>query len=108
MKEFKEALEMGSKAFTQDLDVVRFVRRIRMHGFGLHFLLGPSDRANAATLAFSRPILANNHDDEYKAVKRDNDITVIKDKWYYIENLERKDKFLIAFFKRFSILIQKF
>jgi hypothetical protein len=42
MKEYEKAIDIGSKSFTQDLDVVRFVRRFRMHGYGLHFLLGAS------------------------------------------------------------------
>ena len=79
-----------------------------MHGYGLHFLMGPSDRGNAGTLAFSRPLKEENNDAEYEAVKRFNDVTAIKDKWYYIENLQQKDKFLIAFFKRYGELIYKF
>lgn len=77
MKEYKEAIRIGEKSFTQDLDVVRFVRRIRMHGYGLHFLLGPSDRGNAGTLAFSRPLKEANNDAEYEAVKNTNDINAI-------------------------------
>ena len=44
--------------FVRDLDFVRFVRRSRMHGFGLSFLLGRSERSNSARLAFSRPLRA--------------------------------------------------
>ena len=75
-----------------------------MHGYGLHFLLKPSLRGNAATLAFSRP-LRNDDEIEFKQLKMNNDINVIKDKWLYIENLEQKDKFMISFFKRYSLLI---
>jgi hypothetical protein len=79
-----------------------------MHGYGLHFLLGPSDRGNAGTLAFSRPLKEANNDEEYEAVKNTNDINAIQDKWYYIENLQQKDKFLISLFKRYATLIFKF
>jgi hypothetical protein len=48
-----------------------------MHGYGLHFLLNPSERGNAGTLAFSRPLKNANNDDEYEAVKHTNDINAI-------------------------------
>lgn len=78
---------MGLKAFRQDLDVVRFVRRFRMHGFGLHFLMTLAQRNNAATLAFSKPLQPDQNSEVYKQVKYKNDIASIKDPWYYIENL---------------------
>jgi hypothetical protein len=48
-----------------------------------------------------------NNDAEYMAVKDTNDIRAIKDKWYYVENLQQKDKFLISFFRRYGDLIYK-
>ena len=73
-----------------------------MHGFGLHFLLKTSERANAARLAWSRPLkleedLVSKHDP--------TNISSIRDVWYHIENLENKDMFLIAMFKRYGQII---
>jgi len=47
-KEYLEVVELGQEGFKKDMGVARFVRRIRMHGYGLHFLMGPELRANAA------------------------------------------------------------
>jgi hypothetical protein len=34
-----ELVETGHAEFDKDLDIVRMVRRLRMHGIGLYFLL---------------------------------------------------------------------
>jgi len=47
---------MGADSFRNDMDIIRTVRRIRMHGFGLNFLLGTSLREIAARLAITRPL----------------------------------------------------
>jgi hypothetical protein len=49
---------MGRVGVEKELDVVRFVRRIRAHGFGLHFLMNNAQRSNAARLGNSRPLRA--------------------------------------------------
>jgi hypothetical protein len=80
-----------------------------MHGYGLHFLLSPSMRENAGSLAFSRPLrkFNNDIDEERDHLKQCNNMAAIKDKWYYIENLQQRDKFLISFFRRYGELIHK-
>ena len=55
-KEYDKALNKAVGTFEADMDLFRFIRRKRMHGFGLHFLLGKSMRAASAILAFSRPL----------------------------------------------------
>jgi len=50
-------VELGAVNFLGDFDIIRFVRRKRMHGFGLNFLLNHIVRNNSARLAFSRPLL---------------------------------------------------
>jgi hypothetical protein len=61
------------------------MRRKRMHGFGLHFLLKKPDRANAARIAFSRPLISN-ADREENAVDP-TEVNSVGDKWYHIEGL---------------------
>ena len=68
-----------------------------MHGFGLHFMMDRRLRALSARLAFSRPL---------KATRQTNvlsDMTAVSDKWYYIENLHIRDRFLLALFKRYVL-----
>jgi hypothetical protein len=86
-----------------DLDIIQLLRRKRMHGFGLHFMLGRHDRANAARMAFSRPLLSN-------AERLENQVdptnsNTIGDKWYHIEGLNQRDMFMIAFFKRYGKIV---
>ncbi len=76
-----------------------------MHGIGLHFKLDPSFRSNSARLAFSRPIRTSMHDllcDEHEQALNPTDMNAIPDKWYAIKNLENRDRFLLAFFKRYG------
>lgn len=68
-----------------------------MHGFGLHFVLSQHDRANAARLAFSRPLI-----EPAEHIADPTDMNSIMDKWYHIEGLTQRDKFMIAFFKRYG------
>ena len=42
--------------FKIDMDLIRTIRRKRMHGFGLNFILPKSFRSNSARMAFSRPL----------------------------------------------------
>ena len=82
---------MGEENLTADLDMIRFIRRKRMHGFGLHFMLGNSLRNLSARLAFSRPLSKETLPD---AIAGDpTDIKMIEDKWHYIEHLHKRDLF---------------
>jgi hypothetical protein len=56
-------------------------------------------------MAFSKPF--GKDSDECKSDEGANDITKIKDPWYHIEGLKKKDRFKIYFYKRFGQLIYK-
>ena len=77
---------MGTQNFEDELDIIRTIRRTRMHGFGLLYLLSPSKRHNAARLGFSKKL--KTHD---KRKNGTNDITEILNKWNYIENISVRD-----------------
>jgi hypothetical protein len=47
--------------------------------------MGSAERSNSARLAFSRPL--REQTGKEKKMLKTNDITLIKDKWYSIENL---------------------
>jgi len=53
---YEDAVNLAKSNFSSDMDLFRFIRRKRMHGFGLHFVLSDSFRSNSARLAFSRPL----------------------------------------------------
>lgn len=90
------------------MDIVRYIRRVRLHGYALHLIAGKDVRANAATLANSRPL----REDKNAAIKRkwltkaihmkDPNVRENPDKWYAIENLQEADRFLICLFKMHS------
>jgi hypothetical protein len=81
--------ELGSQNLVADMDLIRFVRRQRMHGFGIHFGLNKPLRALSARLAFSRPIRED--PDEELFLKDTTNLNEIDDKWYFIENLQKSD-----------------
>lgn len=97
---YAEVVDLGTQNFTADMDLVRFLRRARMHGFGLHFLLDEKFRSLSARLAFSRPLM------EVEVIETllndPTDINTIRDKWYHIENLKTSDRFLLALFKKYA------
>jgi hypothetical protein len=53
---YKEVVELGDANFQANLDIVRLIRRTRLHGIGLHFLMKKTLRNLAARLAFSVPL----------------------------------------------------
>ena len=53
---WQEMVEAGSGAVKRDLDLIRFVRAKRMHGFGLTQLLPNIQRNNVSDMAYTRPI----------------------------------------------------
>jgi hypothetical protein len=57
---YQKVLDLGMDNLTADMDIVQFIRRKRMHGFGLHFLLNKKFRSLSARLAFSRPLKYSN------------------------------------------------
>ena len=46
----------GYEEFTEDLDVITFIRRLRMHGIGLYQLLSQKEREICAQKAMFKPI----------------------------------------------------
>ena len=78
---------------------------MRTHAFGLHFLLGTSNRKNSARLAFSRPLKAK--ENLVLPGGDPTDLTQIERPFAYIESLDYGDIFSICFFKRFGTLIEK-
>ena len=55
-EEYNKVVDLGMSNFKLDMDLVKTIRRNRMHGFGLNFILQKSFRSNSARLAFSRPL----------------------------------------------------
>jgi len=101
MQLYKEIIELGHSNFNMNLDIVRVIRRNRLHAIGLHFLLNKVDRNLSARLAFSMP-LRMMEDLERGKLKDPSDANEIEgETFYYIENLQKEDLFKFAFFKRF-------
>lgn len=71
---------MAKDNFSSDMDLFRFIRRKRMHGFGLHFILSNSLRSNSARLAFSRPLRDSKF--IFDITKDPTNINEIEDKWF--------------------------
>lgn len=85
---------------TQQLDVVRQIRRIRMHGIGLHYILKTSERAGAARMSFSRPL--REEEEKSGSEEENSDWNELNDKWAHIDLIDPREKFKIALFKRYS------
>jgi hypothetical protein len=49
----------GAKKIEKDLDLVRFIRAKRMHGFGLALTVDNQTKKNSALMAYTRPIREN-------------------------------------------------
>ena len=47
---------MGTKDYTQDLDVVRLIRRMRSFGVGMYYLLKGNERKLVTNLAAYKPL----------------------------------------------------
>lgn len=87
MRQYSEIIELGHQNFQMNLDIVRVIRRSRLHAIGLHFLLNKVDRNLSARLAFSTPLRSIEELEEGKLVDP-SDVRGIKgETFYYIENL---------------------
>lgn len=73
-KDYTELVKKGADNYSQGMDIVTFVRRKRMHGYGLLFLLNRRFRDLSAALAERKPL-----DDLTSFLK--------KDRWAQIEGL---------------------
>ena len=97
---YKELSEVGYQNFVSNLDIVRVIRRLRLHGTALHFLLGKTMRNMTGELAFSKPLMTKR--DIIPYAEDPSEITAIEgEPWYYIENLGKEELFKLAFFKKF-------
>jgi len=86
-KLYSEIIQLGHDNFIANLDIVRVIRRTRLHGIGLHFLLNKIMRNLSARLAFSVP-LRTKEDLERGNLSDPSDANGIKgETFYYIENL---------------------
>jgi hypothetical protein len=75
-----------------------------MHGFGINFSIDNSLRDNAARLAISRPLRDFTEDARKEAEVRIK-TQLNPDGWAELENLNKADYFMLAFFKRYSKLL---
>jgi len=99
VKLYKDIVNLGHKNFMENLDIVRFIRRTRLHGIGLHYLLNKTMRNLTARLAFSVPL----QEFPDKVLTDPSDFHSIKgEPFYYIANLQQEDYFKFAFFLRFK------
>ncbi len=88
-----------------DMDIIRFLRRKRMQGLALNFLLKRNERYMSAHLAYSRPLRNENDPKSGSKAEGDTDIVDVGDKFDHLEGLDSRDYFMIAFFKRYGPLI---
>jgi len=97
-------IEHGANNTTRDLDLLRVIRAKRMHGFGINFSIDNSLRDNAARLALSRPLrdFTESAIEEAKQAKAKQKFA---DSWADLEGLNKADYFMLAFFKRYSMLL---
>jgi hypothetical protein len=93
---YDEALSLGKQNLFNELDVIRYIKRSRMHGIGLNFLLTSSLRTISGRLAFSKPL------NPASIVAQDpTDLNEIPDPWLYIEDIKFADRLKFAFYKRY-------
>jgi len=87
VKLYEEIIDLGHENFFENLDIVRVIRRTRLHGIGLHFLLDKIMRNLSARLAFSVPLRSK--EDLQRSVLSDpsNANEIEGEPFYYIENL---------------------
>jgi len=85
--EYDQALKRAQESFDIETDIFRFIRRSRMHGFGLHFTLPKSERNASSILAFSQPLREVEDTFQFKQTHAKKD----EDKWCHVENLRKKD-----------------
>ena len=79
--------------WSEEFDLVKLIRRLRMHGISLYQLLNARKRQSSIQLASYRPIrLEFNH-----IIQEDQKLT-----WNFIENMDFHDYFHFAFLQRFS------
>jgi len=67
-----------------------------MHGFGIHFNLNEQLRGLSGRLAFSRPL----RPEPQRDLVDPTNLQEIRDKWYFIENMQKSDHYLLALVKR--------
>lgn len=93
---YMKILDLGYENVEGDMDVIRFIRRLRMHGISMNFLQSTSHVYSSAWLAYKRPL----RKEEKKITNTDN----IREKWKDIENLTSEDLFLVGLVKKYCEL----
>jgi hypothetical protein len=53
---FRDLTNTSTISVGRDLDLIRFIRAKRLHGFGLSLLMNSTILKNSAALAYTRPI----------------------------------------------------
>ena len=82
-------MKKGSSDFTNELDVVRLVRRMRSYGIALYYLTTRKERDLITRIAAFKP-LRDPEDDDTKIT------------WANIHNQNFKDRLQYNFFRRYS------
>ena len=77
-------MHLGQEKIAQEMDLVSFIRRKRMHGYALHFLTKQRDRALSAMLAYSKHL---GEDHSHKKDKTPAEFADVQDWWGKNENL---------------------
>ena len=52
-RKWREAVELAEEKISKEMDLLKFIRRTRMHGYALTLLADKATRNTAAMLAFS-------------------------------------------------------
>jgi len=81
-KAYVKALDLGEENLLKEMDVVRYVKRSRMHGIGLNFLLNNKLRKISARIAFSKPL---NHESNCEG-EDPTDMHSIGNLWLHINH----------------------
>ena len=84
-------IEQGSENLAQELNLINFTKRVRMHGILWLLKLTSDERITSARLANFRPL---------KPKKLDN-ISSRNDSWEQVEGFKFWDRFQFAFLMRF-------
>jgi len=90
--EYLGLLDKGKELHVDSMDIIKFMRRQRMHGIGLLFSMSRRYRIAASNRAMRKPL------------KDGLEIFRAEDKWEQIEDITRRDIFMVALHKKFKLL----
>jgi hypothetical protein len=96
-KAYNDLIKSSNVSVSRDLDLIRFLRAKRLHGFGLNSVLSKDQLSNSAVLAYTRPIRE----------QKEEELMFGKEcSWYSIEGIDKYEKVTFALFKRGSIMVK--